>query len=241
MINLNETTHTYSDGQNEYASVTNVISTFSEYFDADQVSKFVADKRGVDQRELLDEWNAKREEASEWGNLVHSSISNFLKNGEMYEELASLYPWLLEFYKDYYSIESEILLYSEKYKIAGTADVLLKTTQHPRCIIDVHDVKTNLSKGIQFKSPYKKHMHYPLKHLSDCNYNSYALQLSSYAYLFQEMELAQTGQERKIGELAIIFINPDLTVQKWPVPYLKLEVEAMFNQFEKLRGVKLNW
>lgn len=238
MVTLNEEGHTYSDG---YDSVTKMIAKFSEYFDAETVSYYVAQKKGIEQEEVLAEWDAKRQESSEHGNLVHSSISKFLIEGEINKDLSPLWDYLIDIYKNYHSVESEKILFSEKYKIAGTADAILKTTRHPRCIVDIHDFKTNLAKGIQFKSPYKKYMHYPLKHLMDCNYNGYALQLSCYAYLLQEQELRETGQERKIGELAIIFINPDMTIQKLPVPYLRFEVEAIMEQYQKLRGVNLNW
>lgn len=73
----------------------------------------------------------------------------------------------------------EILLFSDKYKLAGQADLLLKTADGEFFVLDY---KTN--KDIGINNDYDK-MLYPLEHLDASKYNNYCLQLSLYAYLFK--------------------------------------------------------
>jgi len=100
--------------------------------------------------------------------------------------------------------------------------------------MDFYDYKTNLSQGIRYdsigwnKNPikhYNRFMFSPLNHLEDCNYNKYAMQLSSYAYM------AEITYGVKVGKLFIIFIWLDGTKYKYkfiPVPYMRMEAAAIF-------------
>ena len=75
-----------------------------------------------------------------------------------------------------------------------------------------------------------------MDHLEECNYNTYATQLSGYAYM------AEKTYGVKIGKLFIVWIrynekDDKLDYTMIPVPYMKIEIEALFNHFVKLKKI----
>ena len=79
----------------------------------------------------------------------------------------------------------ENLMYNEDIKIAGTADLIY---EHKGNEFTIGDFKTN--KRFRFSSQYKEKMKLPVDHLDYCEFNTYALQLSFYAWLHEK----QTGK-----------------------------------------------
>ena len=227
-VTLEPISHRYFDKDGrEYESVSRFIGRFKQPFDREMISRRTAKSRKVSQATILAEWDKKRDNAIDHGNRIHDALDKFDKTTIIDPENEDLRPTILAIsvlFRDYYRNVSEAVLYDTESLIAGTTDKILQTTSHAKSVIDFDDYKTNLSKGIEFKSSYGNYMTGPVSHLQDCNYNHYALQLSTYAYLFQK----KTG--RKIGMLNILFIPPHdhLHFRRIPVPYMKLEVEAMF-------------
>jgi len=227
-VYLDKESHRYYDRDGrEYESVSRFIGRFSKPFDRELISRMSAKKKGVSQDSLLAEWDKKRDDSIDHGNRIHDALEKFEKTTLIDPSNEDLRPMILSVnsvYKDYYRRHAEVILYDSEELIAGTTDKLLQTTSHKNCVIDFDDFKTNLKKGIQYKNEYGNYMLGPVSHLMDCNYNKYALQLSIYAYLFQK----KTG--RKIGALNLMFIPPTdmLGYKRIPTPYLKAEVEAMF-------------
>ncbi len=127
---------------------------------------------------------------------------------------------------DYSKAFNEVILHSQKYKIAGTTDKLCFRTKKIDGVVDIYDYKTNESRGIEFENKYGDFFAPPLNHLEDCNYVKYAMQLSSYGVMAQEMFNC------KIGKLAIIFIPPT-DPNNWikiPVPYMKHEAVSLMEK-----------
>lgn len=88
------------------------------------------------------------------------------------------------------------------------------------------------------KTKSEKKMFAPLSHLGDCNFNHYSIQLSTYAYL-----LEQVGYRLRPNGLTInhiLFDNEDnpVDVVDYPVPYLKKEVKALLTHFKKNKKTK---
>ncbi len=227
IVTLDEATHTYTDNLGRtYLSVSKFLDLFSKKFDREGVSKASAKKAGISQEEILAQWDHKRDSAIDHGNRIHDSLENYMKTTEISPENNDLKPMILSIAKDmssYYRCYSEEIIFNQEHLIAGKTDNRLQCTSHKNSVIDFSDFKTNLSKGIQFKNTYGQYMLGPLSHLSDCNYNKYSLQLSTYAHLYQ----VNTGC--KIGQLYIIFIPPNnpLAWYKIPVPYMRAEVLDM--------------
>ncbi len=226
-VKLEPISHTYKDVDgNSYMSVSKFLELFSKKFDREGVSKLSAKKHGLTQEEVLQDWDKKRDDSIDHGNRIHSALERFENSTQILPEDEELRPMILSVaseYSHYYRSYNEVCLYDEEHRLAGTSDKILQCTSHAKSIFDLSDYKTNLSKGIQFKNDYGQYMLGPLAHLQDCNYVKYSLQLSTYAYLLQK----KTGC--KIGQLSIHYIPAHnlLAHIKYPVPYMKRDVELM--------------
>jgi hypothetical protein len=239
-VALEPESHRYFDKDGrEYLSVSKFIGMFKKPFDTDRMSKLSAKKYGVSQAEILRRWEKKKNMAIDHGNRIHDALERFDKTTTIKPENEDLRPTILsisKMYSTYYRRVSEAVLYDTESLVAGTTDKIMQCTSHPKSVVDLDDYKTNLSKGIQFKSDYNDYLLGPLAHLQECNYNTYALQLSIYAYLYQK----KSG--KNIGMLNILFIPPDdhLSFRRIPVPYMKAEVEAMFEYKRVMESVRVD-
>lgn len=238
-----------ADG-NEYQSVSRVLKTIQNPFDRMGISNAMSKRDGITQQEILDQWDKKRIVASDYGTLIHNGLEDYFNGRKVKDKIIE--NLAKEFSKElsgYYKISNEHILHDKEYKIAGTTDLLLDRQKHTSAskewIVDLMDYKTNLEKGIYFDSITRKNgnvKHYnkfllpPLTHLEECNYNLYALQLSSYALMLEKT------YGIKIGKLFIVWIRyNDLTqlldYTMIPVPYMKFEVQALFKSYSELKKV----
>lgn len=71
-------------------------------------------------------------------------------------------------------------------------------------------------------------MKFPLNHLDQCNGNTYAMQLSLYAWM-----ITQQRSDLEVKGLMIIKLNDDGSEEQYPMPYLKDEVEKMIKHYAK--------
>ena len=255
---FNACDHTFSLGGYGLTSVSKMLSSYEEEFDAPGISFFMArnDLRkatgwktkgdpepgdgdiAIRQAEILAEWDARRDEASDHGNKVHNMFDKFLTKGEV------IYPGTKTFlqqvkreyeelYKEY---ACELMMCDPQSGVAGITDWAGLRNCKER-IIDIDDFKTNLFKGIVFDSisrkegkikHYNRYLKSPLEHLEQCNYIRYALQLSSYGYMLEQQFQA------RIGRLRIFWIefNAETELIEYsgfiPIPYLRNEVKAIF-------------
>jgi len=187
-------------------------------------------ERGYTLEAVLKEWDAKRDAANEKGTFIHNNLEWMLFNNKLPTDLEykNIYESVWNFMrnKSYYKIFPEVVLHSEEIMIAGTADLRCQRTKNKDSVIDYFDYKTNIigydSTSIKDNKVkhYNRFMKYPLEYLEDCEYNKYALQLSLYAFMDQEM----FGS--KIGKLAILNVVDGF--QYIPVPYMRREIEILF-------------
>ena len=108
----------------------------------------------------------------------------------------------------------ENLLYDEEVKVAGTADLIYEHKNE----FTIGDFKTN--KRFRFSSLYSERLKDPVSHLHNCEFNLYGLQLSLYAYLYEQMS-------GKRCRKCVIFYLKDDRFLSYHVNYMKSEVEAI--------------
>ena len=179
--------HSYINCQTKepYISVTTLISKYKTPFNQDEMSKMVAKKRNTTQDKILSLWGTITKTAQDRGTAYHKIMEDFIKTGniaEGYEVLIeSFAKKTKEIIKGKPLVESEKLLHNHDYKIAGTADLIItgKNGFH------ILDFKTN--KRFGFYSTYNTFFIEPLEHLTQCEFTTYALQLSIYAYLMEQI------------------------------------------------------
>jgi len=226
VIIFNKEAHSYTNVNTgeKYSSVTTILNQFKIPFDKDGMSRIVAARRGISQEDIIKEWDETANKAKDYGTKIHSVVEEYIKNGTHEDEYATL----INNFKKQGSLRAkdgvlcEHIVHNHQYKIAGTADMIVPTGKY----FDVLDIKTN--KKFNYYSPYDKFLTIPVEHLTECEHNTYALQLSMYAYFYHLL----TG--RKVRHLSILFL--DKTTEDFtriPINYLESDVKAILNTYER--------
>jgi hypothetical protein len=229
-IKFYEDGHRYVDEDTGelFTSVTQLIHLYQQEFESDKISARVAKREDRTQEEVLAEWKQKAEIGCDYGTVIHSVFERmFMAPGRLIiprdEHEANLLVAFrrtkqLELDGDVYP---EQLVYNKKFKLAGQSDLIHLV---PKDQFDVGDWKTNLK--FRYHDPYNNYLKYPLTHLSQCEFNLYALQLSTYGYFYELM----TGL--KCRKLFILYYWRDHNIfQVIPLNYMKLEVMMMIKHY----------
>ena len=185
----------YNDIPVKY-SVTQFINRFFEPFDSETISKRYAEKHGLNQQDVLNEWKRKADISATAGTIIHSHMEN-LKRGkilnfdystadklnlhkEVEERVNVLLPQAEAFHKDtlnrLFPIKLEYTVGIENY-IAGNIDLLCwneKTQQ-----VQIWDYKSVKCLNIN-PLPWSKNCYYPFDKYKDTNYLHYSIQLNIY-------------------------------------------------------------
>lgn len=198
-------------------SVTQFINKFFEPFDLETISSKYAQKHGLTQEEVLQEWDKKVKIASTTGTIIHSYMEN-LKRGKIFDldfSLADklnirdevqqrtnvLLPQAKAFHEDtlnkLFPIKLEYTVGIEDY-IAGNIDMLCwnNTTKEVQ-IWDYKSVKQINTKP----NYYTKNCYYPFDNYFDINYVHYSVQLNIYKNILQRYV------DVKIGNCFLVVFN----------------------------------
>lgn len=126
MITFEPIEHKYTDDDGEeYISVTTLLSKefpFDQKAIAEKVSKISSSRyHGMSTDRILKMWS----DSSEHGNVVHEMVEEYIKD-EVVPSDPGLIPLLDQFKRLNWrgDLLSEILVWNEDYRIAGTADIL---------------------------------------------------------------------------------------------------------------------
>lgn len=181
-LDFNPEEHVYKHRDRQLSSVSSVIKRFVEPFDAENISKFVALKRGITQEEVLAEWEAKKIAACDRGNEAHLFGENYKKgmtptNG-FEQAIVNFWDSIPDHIEPFLF---ELQMFSQELGIAGTADIILYNNKTGKFIIA--DYKTNIDLFKNFKG---KKLLEPFQNLLDSPFNKYQIQLSLYQYLFEQ-------------------------------------------------------
>jgi len=225
--------HTYKVGNKKYESVTTLIHKHFPPFNEKKMARWLASlpfakkqKKGV--RYWLREWKNNRET----GTLIHAELEKLINNPKEYEILKPvLHPRTIiaweafkKIIKNYEgaTIEPEVLIYNNKYEVAGQIDVLI-IKGNEITILDWKATK-DISFHYKYNNEEEKYGTSDITMtLENCNGNHYNLQLSVYAYLLEQ-------QGYKVKDLIIGHINPKTnSFNPITVPYLRYEAEGLLN------------
>lgn len=194
-------------------------------FDQENISKYVARKRGISQEEVLAEWKENNKNACTYGTKIHAIMENYIKTGEKLPEYNELYLSFDEITGELFkssTVYSELMVHNDEYEICGTADLIIDHGDE----FSIGDFKTN--KAFEFYSHYNKRLLDPIAHLSECQYNEYTLQLSLYAHFYSLM----TG--KKCRCLFLMYKAPDS--MKWvriPCSFMQHEIMVMLKYYQR--------
>jgi hypothetical protein len=228
-----EHVYIHEDTEVKYKSVTTVLSMLEEHFDTEGVARAISlqldeDKKpeyiGMSKQEILDEWERINREANEYGTEVHEILERYLLADRIYIPKSDYEKEIITKFQKIDPMTTgvvypETILFSEKHSLAGTADIIEDCGDY----FNVWDFKTN--KKLNYVSQYGQWLKKPVSHLSDCQFNIYALQMSIYAYMFQ-MET-----RKKVGRMALFYLNPekDYEFEIIPVNYMGYEAKKVLD------------
>lgn len=222
MICFTEHDHVYKVDNEEYISGTTLIKKYFKPFDAEKIAHYLSKKKGCTKESLLKEWKA----AGEYGTKVHLYAENLIL-GEKTPKPSNrkernVFKQTKKFLEDFEETHGEILatetiVFSPKYKVAGTVDLIF---MNKRGRISLGDWKTN--KEIKMDNHWQNGKKF-LSHLDDCNYNQYSLQMSLYRRIMYEEGYYKN---KKFGGNYIFHLT-ESGVHTHRTPYMKSEVIKM--------------
>ncbi|MDY6153261.1 MAG: AAA family ATPase [Terrisporobacter sp.] len=232
--------YTYKD-KKVGVSVTKYISQFENEFDSNTLSQKVADKNGISQFEVLNEWKRKGEYSCLKGTAIHEWLQDNYANREYKFDLSQLeeYPeyykiediehlkkMAIDFINDYKNryilIGDEILCGIPDFDIASAIDLLFYDTVNNEVVLA--DIKTNTDlKGWKSTPSYVKKMLQPLENIKDITFEHYKIQLSIYRYFLEEYAHIPISDNMFIVYLS----EKEESYNIIQIPYLKNEVEKI--------------
>ena len=190
-------------------------------------------------KEIQKGYDDERNKSCERGTKIHSNFEEMYYTSEKQDLKKFGLGGVFTCKKGYYELDLEKGVYPEFLvslkssdgilRVAGQIDLLIKDGND----IIIADYKTN--KEIKKHSYFDKNkfsrimMKYPLNNREDCNFYHYSLQLSTYAYLLQQIK-----PELNIKKLMLIHIDHDDKITEYTVDYLKNDVERMLKHYKKL-------
>jgi hypothetical protein len=228
----------------KYDRVSWALNNVQDKFDAELISWQVAKSEcktlntlsnediSVRRDGILKGWADNAKLSTDFGSMVDGVIEDYILSGQRaigFEKM--LERMQAEIFDTYDKHQCQQMVHIDEHKVAGCIDYLGLTG---RKFVDVWDWKTSLSKGvIEFYSKRNKYFKDPVKHLSDCSYNRYALQTSCYGYMLME----QYGF--KIRKINICFI-PETSPENFqviPVPFMYHDAKNVLRSYRLSKEV----
>lgn len=205
------------NGKRVGISTTGLIGQYKQKFDSDTISQMVANKRGISQQEVLEEWRIENLHSTIKGSFIHefaqslwegkeykfdySNIPKEIDLDRLKSDIEKLIPQAINFYNDYKDmyelIGCEIYLGDEDFDECGATDQMMLNKYTGG--ITIIDYKTN--KKIEYESYKHKKMLVPLHKFDDCNYIHYSFQLGDYKFKFEK------NTNLKVDETFIVYFN----------------------------------
>lgn len=205
------------NGKRVGISTTGLISQYENHFDSETISEQVANKRGISQQEVLEEWRIENLHSTIKGSFIHEFAQSLWEGKEyvfdyskvpkeididrLKSDINKLIPQAINFYNDYKDmyelIGCEIYLGDEDFDECGATDQIIYNKYTGG--IAIIDYKTN--KEIKRESYKHKKMLIPLHKFDDCNYVHYSIQLSGYKFKFER------NTKLKVDETFIVYFN----------------------------------
>jgi hypothetical protein len=220
---LHKESHRYfSDDGIEYRSVSSILSDLKPKFDLEQKALEYSLKKKISYDEVLKLWDDKKNIGLKYGTDVHENIEEYFKNKNI------INPKYSEIVKEVYDRAfsengcNELICFNKDKKICGTADYVVFHDN----FFDIFDFKTNLK--FNFENQFEnKFLLGIVSHLPNSEYFIYAMQLSFYAKMIEDL----TGLScrflnifwlKRLIDTKLVFKAKWL---KYTVPFLKEEVE----------------
>ena len=242
-----------TDPDSTYTSVTTWNHSHFGHFNADEIiRKMMSSKSwkeghkywGLSGEEIKDQWNNNRDNAAGAGTQLHYEIECFMNSNLLLFQYTHLE--LIQFYDMYVKYDksemwqskewlqfirfveqtpklkpyrTEWMIYHEELKLSGSIDMVY---ENPDGSLSIYDWKR--SKEISYESVFNKRALTPVvRHMDDCNFSHYALQLNTYKAILEQK------YGKVVKELFLVRLHPEADdYEVIEVPILTNEIAALF-------------
>lgn len=272
MLKFQDEGHKYfSDDGFDWVSVTKLVEQFKEPFDAPAVAERCSKGKnpkykGKTVEQILEIWDKEKNRAANLGTWYHNqreadtlACNTITRDGIELPIVSPTMDGALKLAPNQKldpGIYPELLVYLKSASVCGQADRVEVVGDR----VDVYDFKTNKEikfRGYEFWDGSRKKMLGPLRHLDDCEFNHYALQLSVYMFIILKhnwnlepgvLEIHHIEFEKEDEDengFPIYALNPlgepiIKDVKPIRLPYLKKEVLLMLNWLKKHKKMVLH-
>lgn len=188
-----------------------------------------AENKQIKQKEMLD---LIKYPTPQFKRLV--KFHNFTKNSTVYPEnilrcfknKTPEFCQFKEFYdttrKNIFPFRTELIMFDEEYKLAGSIDMLFKDIEGN---ILIYDWKR--SKEFKIINQYQRGLG-KLAHLDDCNITHYSLQLNMYR------KILQTKYNECVKEMVLIRMHPDIEkADKFEVAIMEDDIDLILENHKE--------
>lgn len=211
-----EETHKYFVNGKEFISVTTKKQKYFP-FKVNEVSRTVAERNWTTEDEVKEGWTI----IAKNGSYIHELADRYCRKEKLNSEEINKIQHVKKFFGEHPEFEivaSEIQIFSSKYKVAGTIDLILRNTTNNR--LYTIDWKTS-SKDIN-KNDIWEMAKTPFKTIPNNKFYQYSLQLWAYNTILKEEYGIQ------VWDSLIIHLKNDF------VSYVEIEPAQMIYEAEKL-------
>lgn len=225
----------YNDDKPVKMSVTKLVDQLFEPFDLQGVSKKYAEKNGLNQEDVLQEWKKKGNVSSTTGTLIHKYLEDYargkvfdidfseaIKLGietEVREKISILLPQAKQFHLD---TKDKLVPIQCEYTvgidgiIAGNIDLLCWNIKAGE--FQIWDYKN--VKEIKFQNSWGKKGLCEMCNYDDCNYVHYSLQQNLYK------NIVERKLGIKIGKCYLVHFNSEMQSDYQIIECLDLQKEC---------------
>lgn len=215
--------HVYTIDNAPAPSASTIVSKFFPKFDSVYWSNYKSLELGMSPEAVAKMWKDKGQKDANEGTYLHEQIEKYYLNQEF--QRTGEFHLFEQFAKDhshFVPYRSEWRIFDEDFHIAGTIDLITKTTNG----FELYDWKRSGKVINPFDGKpidvdtYGNFGIGELSHIYNTSYNQYCLQQSLYRYILEKK------YDMTISNMYLVVIHPDyVTYYKVEVPYQKDEVE----------------
>ena len=237
-IRFRDVDHKYwiDDDDTDIISCTTYIHSFFDDFNSDMIInsivksiKWKVDKSykyyQMTRDQIKNSWALNSKEASEKGTRMHAMIENFYNDLEIsyIEEEMPEMDQFLEFYANHENLQiyrTEWMVFAEDLRLTGSIDAVFKNEDGTLTIGDWKRSKQISKKSFSGNKRGKP----PFKHLPDCNFTHYSLQLNLYRIILEKY------YDFKVSSMFLGVFHPENKDKK----YIKIDIPIMESEAESL-------
>lgn len=229
-IRFDEEPHIYYiDGKPYDISVTGFIHSFFSKFEAEKIIEKYYDKWqsnpenkyfGMSPFEIKESWEELGKRESQKGTLLHQDIEYYY-NGNSIENNSPEYKLFLDYLEDHNNLKAyrtEWEVFDNKLKLAGSIDMCYQDENGNFILADWKRSKEiKMCNNWQTGKP-------PIKHLDDCNFYHYSLQLNIYRLILKQ------NYDIDVIDMFLVRLHPNADCyEKIPAEFLEDEAQQLLD------------